>query len=157
MTTFTKEKLINHVRENVKTMKFAVKQTPLKNSLEAIELDLVLPLVAQASLEEEPVAWECGENIILFNPGTIDAYANVRKYHLNHYTPHYFVPVVAAEMYWQDTPVEGSTRAAAYTAGWNDCRASMLKAGKFRENSNSSTNNCREFSETSTNSPVIPD
>ncbi|HBA9569196.1 TPA: hypothetical protein J1389_004332 [Escherichia coli] len=56
MTTFTKEKLINHVRENVKTMKFAVKQTPLKNSLEAIELDLVLPLVAQASLEEEPVA-----------------------------------------------------------------------------------------------------
>ncbi|EPE6498802.1 DUF551 domain-containing protein, partial [Escherichia coli] len=32
-----------------------------------------------------------------------------------------------------------------------------LQAGNFRENKNSSTNNFREISETSTNSPVIPD
>ncbi|EGM8440473.1 DUF551 domain-containing protein [Escherichia coli] len=31
--------------------------------------------IAQASLEAEPVAWECGENIILFNPDTVEAYA----------------------------------------------------------------------------------
>ncbi|HGU7518446.1 TPA: DUF551 domain-containing protein [Escherichia coli] len=56
MTTFTKEQLISHVSENVKAMKFAVKQTAFKNSLEAIELDLALALVAQASLEAEPIA-----------------------------------------------------------------------------------------------------
>lgn len=31
--------------------------------------------IAQASLEAEPIAWECGENIILFNPDTVEAYA----------------------------------------------------------------------------------
>lgn len=31
--------------------------------------------IALASLETEPVAWECGENIILFNPDTVEAYA----------------------------------------------------------------------------------
>ncbi|MFK3811012.1 DUF551 domain-containing protein, partial [Escherichia coli] len=41
--------------------------------------------------------------------------------------------------------------------GWNDCRAAMLQAGNFRENKNSSTNNFREISETSTSSPVTPD
>ncbi len=40
---------------------------------------------------------------------------------------------------------------------WLSCRAAMLQAGNFRENANSSTNNCREIPETSTNSPVIPD
>lgn len=38
------------------------------------------------------------------------------------------VPVVPDEMYWQDAPVEGSTRAAAYATGWNACRAAMLKS-----------------------------
>ncbi|EEQ3465574.1 DUF551 domain-containing protein [Escherichia coli] len=52
-----KEQLISHVSENVKAMKFAVKQTVFKNSLEAIELDLALALVAQASLEAEPVLY----------------------------------------------------------------------------------------------------
>ncbi|HHQ7235465.1 TPA: hypothetical protein ACSVAN_003452, partial [Salmonella enterica subsp. diarizonae] len=28
-----------------------------------------------ASMDAEPVAWECGENIILFNPDTVEAYA----------------------------------------------------------------------------------
>lgn len=35
-------------------------------------------------------------------------------------------PVVPDEMYWQDAPVEGSTRAAAYATGCNACRAAML-------------------------------
>ncbi|EOD6527539.1 DUF551 domain-containing protein [Klebsiella pneumoniae] len=37
------------------------------------------------------------------------------------------------------------------------CLAAMLQAGNCRENANSSTNNFRKISETSTNSPVIPD
>ncbi|WP_407284645.1 DUF551 domain-containing protein [Raoultella ornithinolytica] len=35
------------------------------------------------------------------------------------------------------------------------CRAAMLQAGTFRENGNSSTNNFREITETSTNSPAL--
>lgn len=31
--------------------------------------------VAIVSFDAEPVAWECGENIILFNPDTVEAYA----------------------------------------------------------------------------------
>nr|WP_252362529.1 hypothetical protein [Escherichia coli] len=37
------------------------------------------------------------------------------------------VPVVPEEMYWQDAPVEGSSKAAAYATGWNACRAAMLQ------------------------------
>lgn len=40
------------------------------------------------------------------------------------------VPVVPDEMYWQDAPVDGSTRAAAYATGWNACRAAMLAAAQ---------------------------
>lgn len=36
-----------------------------------------------------------------------------------------------------------------------DCRAAMLQAGNFREIPDSSTNNCREISEMSTNSPAL--
>lgn len=36
-------------------------------------------------------------------------------------------------------------------------RCACGQTGNFRENSNSSTNNCREIPETSTNAPVIPD
>ncbi len=34
--------------------------------------------------------------------------------------------VVPDEMYWQDAPVEGSSKAAAYATGWNACREAML-------------------------------
>lgn len=44
-----------------------------------------------------------------------------------------------------------------YVDGWNTCRAAMLQTGNFRENKNSSTNNFREISETSTSSLVTPD
>ena len=36
-------------------------------------------------------------------------------------------------------------------------RCACGQAGNFRENANSSTNNCREIPETSTNSPAIPE
>ncbi|WP_404997883.1 DUF551 domain-containing protein [Escherichia albertii] len=59
-------------------------------------------------------------------------------------------------MYWQDAPVEGSSKAAAYATGWNDCREAMLQSGNFRENKDSSTNNFRKIPEASTSSPVTP-
>ncbi|EOC2630080.1 DUF551 domain-containing protein [Salmonella enterica] len=34
-----------------------------------------LARIALAALTAKPVAWECGENIILFNPDTVEAYA----------------------------------------------------------------------------------
>ncbi|EPA5174015.1 DUF551 domain-containing protein [Escherichia coli] len=66
------------------------------------------------------------------------------------------VQVVPEEMYWQDAPVEGSSKAAAYATGWNDCREAMLQSGNFRENKDSSTNNFRKIPEASTSSPVTP-
>ncbi|PZY00401.1 dTDP-6-deoxy-L-hexose 3-O-methyltransferase, partial [Escherichia coli] len=56
----------------------------------------------------------------------------------------------------QDAPVEGSSKAAAYATGWNDCREAMFQSGNFRENKDSSTNNFRKIPEASTSSPVTP-
>lgn len=42
-----------------------------------------------------------------------------------------------------------------FAEGWNACRSAMLQAVNFREIPNSSTNNCREISETSTNKHEI--
>ncbi|EJD4443115.1 DUF551 domain-containing protein [Escherichia coli] len=126
MITFTKEQLISHVSENVKAMKFAVKQTVFKNSLEAIELDLALALVAQASLEAEPVLYM---NRFTGKTFSLEEQPGADK------EPEIYVPLYAA-------PPDS---------------AAMLQAGNFRENKNSSTNNFREISETSTRSPITLD
>lgn len=83
-----------------------------------------LARIALASLETEPVAWMCED-------------ADGREYNARNEfsggrkgTPLYTSPnvqVVPEEMYWQDAPVEGSSKAAAYATGWNACRAAMLK------------------------------
>ncbi|MDA4287399.1 DUF551 domain-containing protein [Escherichia coli] len=44
------------------------------------------------------------------------------------------VQVVPEEMYWQDAPVEGSSKAAAYATGWNDCREAMLHSAEPASN-----------------------
>ncbi|EEX3886490.1 DUF551 domain-containing protein [Escherichia coli] len=126
MTTFTKEQLISHVSENVKAMKFAVKQTAFKNSLEAIELDLALALVAQASLEAEPVLYM---NRFTGKTFSLEEQPGADK------EPEIYVPLYAA-------PPDS---------------AAMLQAGNFREKKDSSINNFREISETSTNYPVTLD
>ncbi len=80
--------------------------------------------IALASLEAEPVAWMRDDadgreynarNEFSGGGGGIPLYA----------TPQ--VQVVPEEMYWQDAPVEGSSKAAAYATGWNDCREAMLQ------------------------------
>lgn len=49
-------------------------KNPLENGLTRGE-QMEVARIALASLAAEPVAWECGENIILFNPDTVEAYA----------------------------------------------------------------------------------
>ncbi|ELT3524827.1 TPA: DUF551 domain-containing protein [Escherichia coli] len=146
MTTFTKEQLIEIIKRNITVMD----RYP---DLVTAQMDLEVYKIALASLEAEPVAWMRDDadgreynarNEFSGGGGGIPLYA----------TPQ--VQVVPEEMYWQDAPVEGSSKAAAYATGWNDCREAMLQSGNFRENKNSSTNNFREISETSTNYPVIP-
>ncbi|EII0089221.1 DUF551 domain-containing protein [Escherichia coli] len=63
--------------------------------------------------------------------------------------------VVPDEMDLLTCHLDGVTK--TYADGWNACRVAMLQAGNFRENKNSSTNNFREISETSTRSPITPD
>ncbi|HDD9007573.1 TPA: hypothetical protein PBP70_004164 [Escherichia coli] len=47
---------------------------PLENGLTRGE-QMEVARIALASQEAEPIAWKCGENIILFNPDTVEAYA----------------------------------------------------------------------------------
>ncbi len=62
MTTITRERIELFIK------------APLENGLTRSE-QMELARIALASLEAEPIAWECGENIILFNPDTVEAYA----------------------------------------------------------------------------------
>ncbi|EFF0663130.1 hypothetical protein ABGL54_002303 [Escherichia coli] len=62
MTTITKERIELFIKN------------PLENGLTRGE-QMELARIALASLEAEPIAWKCGENIILFNPDTVEAYA----------------------------------------------------------------------------------
>ena len=113
--------------------------------------------IALASLEAEPVAWTDDEELrdverigcgyIL--PCPPDKYADPHRVIPLYREPP--APVVPDEI----EPDDSNT--FDYVDGWNACRAAMLQAGNFRENKNSSTNNFREISETSTCSPVIPD
>lgn len=106
-----------------------------------------LARIALASLEAEPVAWMRDDadgreynarNEFSGGGGGIPLYA----------TPQ--VQVVPEEMYWQDAPVEGSSKAAAYATGWNACRATMLHGAK-------PVSQTYKLNKLSGNSPVTPD
>ncbi|OVB40565.1 hypothetical protein, partial [Escherichia coli] len=68
MTELTKEKLIEEAK-----LKIAIAKCYPNSGMARVEGELFK--IALASLEAEPIAWECGENIILFNPDTVEAYA----------------------------------------------------------------------------------
>ncbi len=68
MTELTKEQLIEEVK-----LKIAIAKCHPNSGMARVELELFK--IALASLEAEPIAWECGENTILFNPDTVEAYA----------------------------------------------------------------------------------
>ncbi len=146
MSTFTDKELIKEIKERISSL-------DVRDNVERRAYEIAL-----ASLEAEPVA-----KIIAHYPLGVDV--GKQKFvqaigELPDFGGYLFAappaPIVPEEMYWQDAPVEGSSKAAAYATGWNACRAAMLQSGNFRENKNSSTNNFREIAETSTNYPAIP-
>ncbi|EHQ8953151.1 DUF551 domain-containing protein, partial [Escherichia coli] len=157
MTTITKERLLT-IKQWRETY------GPGSNVVLPAEEAEELARIALASLEAEPVAyifkhpagklfWALTDESNKDQSDVIPVYAAPP------------VPVVPAALPENDDedghdidyldPSE--VYALGRTAGWNACRAAMLQAGNFRENKDSSTNNFRETSETSTKSPVIPD
>ncbi|EES6076194.1 DUF551 domain-containing protein [Escherichia coli] len=152
MITITKERLltIQHWRETY---------GPGSNVVLPAEEAEELARIALASLEAEPVAKIIAHYPLGVDVGKQKFVQAIRE--LPDFGGYLFAappaPIVPEEMYWQDAPVEGSSKAAAYATGWNDCREAMLQSGNFRENKDSSTNNFREISETSTNYPVTLD
>ncbi|EES5975398.1 TPA: hypothetical protein L1360_003312 [Escherichia coli] len=68
MTELTKEQLIEEAK-----LKIAIAKCHPNSGVAQVEGELFK--IAVTSLEAEPIAWECGEKIILFNPDTVEAYA----------------------------------------------------------------------------------
>ena len=95
-----------------------------------------LARIALASLEAEPIGFRCRRN------DNLGDWSYVYHREPDDFERKHLViegiyaappaPVVPEEMYWQDAPVEGSSKAAAYATGWNDCREAMLQSGNFR-------------------------
>ncbi|EFA4268114.1 DUF551 domain-containing protein [Escherichia coli O145:H25] len=145
MTTITKERIELFIKN------------PLENGLTRGE-QMELARIALASLEAEPVAKIIAHYPLGVDVGKQKFVQAIRE--LPDFGGYLFAappaPIVPEEMYWQDAPVEGSSKAAAYATGWNDCREAMFQSGNFRESKDSSTNNFRKIPEASTSSPVTP-
>ena len=145
MTTITKERIELFIKN------------PLENGLTRGE-QMELARIALASLEAEPVAKIIAHYPLGVDVGKQKFVQAIRE--LPDFGGYLFAappaPIVPEEMYWQDAPVEGSSKATAYATGWNDCREAMFQSGNFRENKDSSTNNFRKIPEASTSSPVTP-
>ncbi|EBK6653717.1 hypothetical protein DQ500_22455 [Salmonella enterica] len=130
MTTITKERLlkIQQWRET-----YGADSNVMLPAEEAEEL----ARIALASLEAKPVAWECGENIILFNPDTVEAYAKrveISPKPLYAAPP---APVVPEKMnfstacnFVQINGMAKEDRATLAMRAWNACRTAMLNGGK---------------------------
>ncbi|HEI3629522.1 TPA: hypothetical protein SI364_002731 [Escherichia coli] len=115
MTTFTDKELIKEIKERIGSL-------DVRDHIERRAYEIAL-----ASLEAEPVA-EC---IIEDGCMCVDGFGEYAGHLLPDGTHQLYAappaPVVPEEMYWQDAPVEGSSKAAAYATGWNACRAAMLQ------------------------------
>ncbi|HAK6164113.1 hypothetical protein DRF64_07210 [Salmonella enterica] len=154
MTTITKERIELFIKN------------PLENGLTRGE-QMELARIALASLEVAPVGEVSEKRHGLVMDGTVDlggksTYRIIKgekaMKRLPLGTKFYIappVPVVPPEK-WVNPDINYAEE-NGFAEGWNACRAAMLQAGNFREIPDSSTNNCREISETSTNSPVAQD
>lgn len=153
MTTITKERLLT-------IQQWRETYGPGSNVVLPAEEAEELARIALASLEAKPIgAFHIAEQQV---DGTSD-YLKDGEWPIDNGIIEVYaappVPVVPEEkpmpnplsMYAVD-----AVAAIAEVRGWNTCRAAMLQSRNFRENKNSSTNNFREISETSTNYPVIP-
>ncbi|EDW1731199.1 hypothetical protein S726_003300 [Salmonella enterica subsp. enterica] len=130
MTTITRERLlkIQQWRET-----YGTGSNVMLPAEEAEEL----ARIALVSLEAKPVAWECGENIILFNPDTVEAYAKrveISPKPLYAAPP---APVAPEKMnfstacnFVQINGMAKEDRATLAMRAWNACRSAMLNGGK---------------------------
>lgn len=108
-------------------------KNPLDNGLTRGE-QMELARIALASLEAEPIGFRCRRN------DNLGDWSYVYHREPDDFERKHLViegiyaappaPVVPEEMYWQDAPVEGSSKAAAYATGWNACRAAMLHSAE---------------------------
>ncbi|MDQ9238150.1 hypothetical protein KJD94_16500 [Escherichia marmotae] len=125
MTTITKERIELFIKN------------PLDNGLTRGE-QMELARIALASLEAEPLVpvmykgmkLLTKEGLELIRDGIAEATGLEAMCMADALLSGVSVLSVPKEMYWQDAPVEGSSKAAAYATGWNACRAAMLKGDK---------------------------
>ncbi|ELF4284004.1 hypothetical protein RNF85_002638 [Salmonella enterica] len=130
MTTITREQLIEKLQNRIAV-------TANYPGVEEAQLDAAIFKIALASLDAKPVAWECGENIILFNPDTVEAYAKrveISPKPLYAAPP---APVVPEKMnfstacnFVQINGMAKEDRATLAMRAWNACRTAMLNGGK---------------------------
>lgn len=126
ITKLTKEQLIEEVKR-----KIAVAERHPDSDVARIEAEIFK--IALASMEAKPVAWECGENIILFNPDTVEAYAKRAEISPKPLYTAPPVPVVPEECPAKIRELMASHSDALFNDGdaqeiWNACRAAMLNA-----------------------------
>ncbi|EHK0126387.1 hypothetical protein [Salmonella enterica] len=130
MTTITRERLL-------KIQQWRETYGAGSNVMLPAEEVAELARIALASLEAKPVAWECGENIILFNPDTVEAYAKrveISPKPLYAAPP---APVAPEKMnfstacnFVQINGMAKEDRATLAMRAWNACRSAMLNGGK---------------------------
>ncbi|HFK5776651.1 TPA: hypothetical protein ACG0EZ_002388 [Enterobacter ludwigii] len=169
---FTKEQLIAAACSRIDFAKQMLRGNPLPLAKRKWEIELSISEIALASLEAEAVAYIRAAH----NP---DGFCFADGIHPAH--RHQKLPLSTLQdgCYWTVTPLYTAPPAPVtvpaeltreqykrrfmeddnfddtFRGGWNACRAAMLQGAEpdFREISNSSTNNCREIAETSTNCP----
>ncbi len=119
MTELTKEQLIEEAK-----LKIAIAKCHTNSGMARVEGELFK--IALASLEAQPIAWECGENIILFNPDIVEAYAKRAEISPKQLFSAPPALVVPDEMDLLTCHLDGVTE--TYADGRNACRAAMLQS-----------------------------
>ncbi|ENE5819927.1 DUF551 domain-containing protein [Escherichia coli] len=123
-----------------------------------------LARIALAALEAEPIGFRCRRNDNLGDWSYV-YHREPDDFERKHLVIEGIYAAPPAPVVPEEKPMPNplsmyavdAVAAIAEVRGWNACRAAMLQSGNFRENKNSSTNNFREISETSTNYPVTLD
>ena len=136
MTNFTDKELIKEIKERIGSLDVRdnIERRAYEIALASLEAEAVMFCISGQNVDsEEHVstskavvdAWVEEWNQVDGSPGE-PLYKTMPLY----YHAALPAPVVPEEMYWQDAPVEGSSKAAAYATGWNACHAAMLQGSQ---------------------------